>query len=85
MSDLFVWYHGDADMESALRHWLRETERQLGLAAQLYVRHAEKRITFMEVYPNISEAQFQQLQQLAAETPLFRKTERHSEVFRRLF
>ncbi len=85
MPELFVWYHADASMETALRRWVEGVAHQLRLTAHLYVRHTVDKTTFMEVYTDISGAQQQRLQQIVADTSLFNDIERHSEVFQRLF
>lgn len=78
----FIWYHGDNLDPADLKAWLSTVKAETGHEGQLYIRHKEGSVTYMETYADLSEAEIQAIEKLAAANRLFAEIDRRCENFR---
>ena len=81
---LFVWYHAEPDSEAGIKQWLSDIFKETGIRGVLFVRHAEDKTTFMEIYENIGYGALETIEALATGQACFESVQRQCEAFERI-
>jgi hypothetical protein len=65
-TNLFIWYHADAELAPELHTWLAMLATRFGLHGRLYMRRNERQTTFMEVFEGVPADAATRIEALAA-------------------
>jgi len=65
-TNLFIWYHAEAELAPELHRWLAMLEKQFGLRGRLYMRQNERHTTFMEMFEEVPTDAAARIEALAA-------------------